>query len=68
MTSTYETWGSGMRARLVVVEALKTYDTHPMGDIFLAPMNEATAHLIVSGYLRLLDDPAWRESRSTEQD
>lgn len=55
-----------MNGRLVVVQALKAYDTHPVGDIFLAPMTEGTAHLIVSGYLRLLDDPAWHESRSTE--
>lgn len=55
-----------MNGRLVVVQALKAYDTHPVGDIFLAPMNQATAHLIVSGYLRLLKDPAWHESGSTE--
>jgi hypothetical protein len=55
-----------MNGRRVVVQALKAYDDHPMGDIFLVPMNQATAHLIVSHYLRLLDDPAWRQSESTE--
>lgn len=52
--------------RLVLVQALKAFDNHSVGDVFLAPMSEGVAHLIVSHYLRLLEDPAWRESGSTE--
>lgn len=52
--------------RLVVVQALKAYDNHYVGEIFLAPMAEGLAHLIVAHYLRLLDDPQWHESSSTE--
>lgn len=55
-----------MEERQVLVQALKAYDTHSVGDSFLAPMNQAAAHLIVCGYLRLLDDPAWHVSASTE--
>lgn len=47
-----------MHARSVVVQALKAYDDHPVGDVFVVMMNEATAHLIVSHYLRLLHDAA----------
>jgi hypothetical protein len=50
---------------MVLVQALKTYDTHRVGDKFHLVMNQAAAHLIVSGYLRLLDDPAWRGQGST---
>lgn len=49
-----------MDGRLVVVQALKAYDNHSVGDIFPLPMSQATAHLIVSHYLRLLEDPAWK--------
>jgi hypothetical protein len=56
-----------MNGRLVVVQALKAFDNHYVGEVFLAPMNEATAHLVVGFYLRLLDDPAWRQSDSTEE-
>ena len=55
-----------MEERLVLVQALKAFDNHDMGEIFPVPMNQATAHLIVVHYLRLLDDPAWRQSESTE--
>lgn len=55
-----------MMERQVLVQALKAYDTHSVGDNFLAPMTQATAHLIVCGYLRLLDDPAWHVSESTK--
>jgi hypothetical protein len=52
--------------RLVVVCALKAYDNHEVGDVFVVPMTQATAHLVVSHYLRLVDDPAWHESASTD--
>lgn len=52
--------------RLVVVQALKAFDNHEVDEIFSAPMTEGVAHLIVSHYLRLLGDPVWQQSASTE--
>lgn len=45
--------------RHVYVKAMKAYDNHEVGDLFYAPMTEATAHLIVDHYLELMWDPAW---------
>jgi hypothetical protein len=53
--------------RLVLVQALKAFNNHGVGEIYVVPMTQATAHLIVVNYLRLLDDPAWRRSDLTEQ-
>ena len=53
--------------RWVLVRAIKAYDNHEVGDVFTVPMTEATAHLVVSTYLQLLDDPVWHtQSGSTE--
>lgn len=45
--------------RMVLVRALKNFNSHAVDDEFWLPMTEATAHLIVSHYLRLLWDPTW---------
>ena len=55
-----------MDPRLVVVQALKAFDNHEVGEIFSTPMTESVAHLIVSHYLRLLGDPVWHASALTE--
>lgn len=47
--------------RLVLVEALKSFDNTVKGEHLWLPMDERTAHLIVMYYLRLLWDPAWED-------
>lgn len=52
--------------RVVMVRAMKNFDNHEVGDVFCTTMTESTAHLVVGGYLQLLEDPAWQhESDST---
>lgn len=45
--------------RWVRVKALKSFNEHQVGDMFMAPMNEPLAHLIVNHYLEFMEDPQW---------